>query len=69
VPEPELWEVFNMGCGFVAVVPKDRAPDAAGVLERHHRGTAVIGKVTAEGGRVAVPSRGIAGDLAGLQGI
>jgi phosphoribosylformylglycinamidine cyclo-ligase len=28
VSEAEAWEVFNMGCGFVAVIPDDRAQDA-----------------------------------------
>ena len=25
VPPAEMWEVFNMGCGFCAIVPADHA--------------------------------------------
>ena len=34
VPEAEMWEVFNMGCGFVAVVPEAAAEDAVALLAR-----------------------------------
>jgi phosphoribosylformylglycinamidine cyclo-ligase len=59
VSEAELWEVFNMGCGFVAVVPNAAADDAATLLARHHPGARRIGRVTADAGRVAVPGRGV----------
>ncbi len=55
----EMWEVFNMGCGFVAVVPEDRADDAVALLGAAHPGTARIGTVTDEGGVVTVPSHGV----------
>jgi phosphoribosylformylglycinamidine cyclo-ligase len=58
----EMWEVFNMGCGLVAVVPADQAQDAVRVLEKFHPGTAVIGSVTANDGVVEVPALGIRGD-------
>src|ERR671932_1707128 len=29
VSDAEMWEVFNMGCGFVAIVPEERAGHAA----------------------------------------
>jgi phosphoribosylformylglycinamidine cyclo-ligase len=51
----EMWEVFNMGCGFVAIVPGDRADDAFALLGARHPGTARIGTVTSEGGRVSAP--------------
>src|SRR3954453_12125046 len=54
VPDAEMWEVFNMGCGFVAIVPDDRADDAAALLGAHHPGAARIGTVTGEAGRVTV---------------
>jgi phosphoribosylformylglycinamidine cyclo-ligase len=54
VAAAEMWEVFNMGCGFVAVVPEARADEAVAVLGAHHPGTARVGTVTADGGRVAV---------------
>jgi phosphoribosylformylglycinamidine cyclo-ligase len=55
VPPTQMWEVFNMGCGFVALVPEDRAADAVAVLEPHHPGTARIGTVTRDGGRLSAP--------------
>jgi phosphoribosylformylglycinamidine cyclo-ligase len=55
VPDEELWEVFNMGCGFVAVVPEERAADAVALLAAHHRGAAVIGTVTDRAGVVTAP--------------
>jgi phosphoribosylformylglycinamidine cyclo-ligase len=55
----EMWEVFNMGCGFVAVVPEDRAEDAIALLGAVHPGTARIGTVTDEGGSVTAPGLGV----------
>jgi phosphoribosylformylglycinamidine cyclo-ligase len=60
VPEAELWDVFNMGCGFVVVVPEAAAGDAVALLAAHHPGTARIGSVTAEAGAVGVPPLGVA---------
>jgi phosphoribosylformylglycinamidine cyclo-ligase len=51
----EMWDVFNMGCGFVALVPEDRADDAVAVLAPHHEGTARIGAVTGDAGRLSAP--------------
>jgi phosphoribosylformylglycinamidine cyclo-ligase len=62
VPAAEMWEVFNMGCGFCAVVPADDAERAVGLLAARHPGTAVIGRVTDAGGRVSVPDVGIEGE-------
>ena len=66
VGEAELWEVFNMGCGFCAVVPAEEADAAVELLARHHPGAARIGAVTGEADRIAVPSLGIAGGPDGL---
>jgi phosphoribosylformylglycinamidine cyclo-ligase len=55
VPPAEMWDVFNMGCGFVALVPADREKDAVELLGAHHPGTARIGTVTGAGGRVRGP--------------
>ncbi|HEU4978182.1 MAG TPA: phosphoribosylformylglycinamidine cyclo-ligase [Solirubrobacteraceae bacterium] len=55
VPAAEMWEVFNMGCGFVAIVPEERADEAAQLLGARHPGAARIGTVTAEAGRVSAP--------------
>jgi phosphoribosylformylglycinamidine cyclo-ligase len=54
VSDAEMWEVFNMGCGFVATVPEARADDAVAILGAHHPGSARIGTVTGEAGRVTV---------------
>ena len=55
VATAEMWDVFNMGCGFVALVPEHRAADAVALLGAHHPGTARIGTVTADGGRLSAP--------------
>jgi phosphoribosylformylglycinamidine cyclo-ligase len=65
VSDAEAWEVFNMGCGFVAVVPEAHADAASALLAVHHRGTRRIGTVTAEAGRVSAP--GVAGDASGIK--
>jgi phosphoribosylformylglycinamidine cyclo-ligase len=52
VAEAEMWDVFNMGCGFVAVVPAERADEAVALLAARHPGTAVIGAVTDRAGRI-----------------
>jgi phosphoribosylformylglycinamidine cyclo-ligase len=57
VDEREMWDVFNMGCGFVCVVPDDRATDAIALLDAHHPGTARIGTVTGDAGVVGYPVR------------
>jgi phosphoribosylformylglycinamidine cyclo-ligase len=64
----EMWEVFNMGCGFCVVVGADQARAAVAQLAERHPGTAVIGHVTDRAGVVAVPGRGLEGTSAGLGG-
>jgi phosphoribosylformylglycinamidine cyclo-ligase len=61
VDAPELYEVFNMGCGFCCVVPPEDAAAAVELLGRRHPGTGVIGRATAEAGLVEIPGAGIAG--------
>ena len=46
VAEAEMWEVFNMGCGFVAVVPEAHAAGAVELVAARHPGSARIGTVT-----------------------
>jgi len=67
VPVHEMWEVFNMGCGFVVVVPEDRCNDAVALIADRHPHTARIGTVCEEGGVVRVPALGIVGDAGGLR--
>ena len=47
VSDEEMWHVFNMGCGFVCVVPADRTDDAVALLGARHAGTRRIGTVGA----------------------
>ena len=57
----ELWEVFNMGCGFCCVVAAAHADDAVALLGAHHPGAAAIGRATSEAGLVELPAAGLAG--------
>ncbi|MBK5111322.1 MAG: phosphoribosylformylglycinamidine cyclo-ligase [Thermoleophilia bacterium] len=52
VSEAEMYEVFNMGCGFCCVVPAASEAEALKVLRRHYPGAATIGAVSAGGHRV-----------------
>jgi phosphoribosylformylglycinamidine cyclo-ligase len=62
VSAAEMWEVFNMGCGFVAMVPAADAAAAVELLAAFHPGAAVIGAVTDRAGVVELPGVGIRGD-------
>ncbi len=55
VPASEMWEVFNMGCGFVAMVPADQADAAVELLSSFHRGAAVIGRITEDARVIELP--------------
>ena len=57
----ELYEVFNMGCGFCCVIPSQDAGAALELLGRRHPGAAVIGEVTGDAGLVELPGIGLAG--------
>jgi phosphoribosylformylglycinamidine cyclo-ligase len=57
----EMYEVFNMGCGFCCLVPSEQADAAVSLLERHHPGTAVIGVATTAQGVVELPAVGLRG--------
>jgi phosphoribosylformylglycinamidine cyclo-ligase len=59
VPDHEMWEVFNMGCGFCAVVPEAAADDAVAILAAHHEGTRRIGTVTDRAGQVEAGGRAL----------
>jgi phosphoribosylformylglycinamidine cyclo-ligase len=67
VEPAELYEVFNMGCGFCCVVPATDAPGAVDLLSTHHPGTAVIGSVTDTAGAVELSSVGLRGTRAGFE--
>ena len=59
VEAAEMWEVFNMGCGFVVVVPEASVDDAAAILAAHHPGARRIGTATDRSGRVDVLPLGL----------
>jgi phosphoribosylformylglycinamidine cyclo-ligase len=61
VAAEDMWETFNMGCGFCCVVPAGQAEAAVELLGVRHPGAAVIGSVTGEGGVVELPGAGLAG--------
>ena len=52
VDDAEMREVFNMGCGFCAVVAHGDEAAALDVLRGHHPEAAVIGRVTGDAGTV-----------------
>ena len=57
----EMYEVFNMGCGFCCVVPERDAATAVDLLAGRHPGAAVIGEVTDRAGVVELPRAGLSG--------
>ncbi|HWM11455.1 MAG TPA: phosphoribosylformylglycinamidine cyclo-ligase [Solirubrobacteraceae bacterium] len=59
IADAEMWEVFNMGCGFCAVLPQTTADAGAALLAAHHPGARRIGTVTGRAGTVDVPGLGI----------
>jgi phosphoribosylformylglycinamidine cyclo-ligase len=60
VGDAEMWEVFNMCCGYCAVVPAAQADAAVELLARRHPGGARIGWITGDADRVSVPALGLA---------
>jgi phosphoribosylformylglycinamidine cyclo-ligase len=56
VPDAEMWDVFNMGCGFIAVVDDDQADAATELLAQRHPGAARIGSVTDRAGQIERPA-------------
>jgi phosphoribosylformylglycinamidine cyclo-ligase len=61
VEDAELYEVFNMGCGFCVVIPPGDAEPAVELLGRRHPGTAVIGSVTESAGTVELTGQQLLG--------
>nr|MCR5115752.1 phosphoribosylformylglycinamidine cyclo-ligase [Bacteroidales bacterium] len=50
VPHREMFNIFNMGIGMVAVMPAADAPKAMEILQRHGEKASIIGKVTDQPG-------------------
>jgi phosphoribosylformylglycinamidine cyclo-ligase len=61
VPDEDMWETFNMGCGFCCVVPATQADAAVELVAQRHPGAALIGSVTGTRGLVELPRAGLAG--------
>jgi phosphoribosylformylglycinamidine cyclo-ligase len=59
VSPEDMWLTFNMGCGFVCIVPADSTDAAVDLLGAHHPGAARIGSVTADAGVVELPGHGL----------
>jgi len=59
VAAAEMWEVFNMGCGFVVMVPAEQAGAAVDLLAGFHPGASVIGEITDAAAVVELPGLGI----------
>jgi phosphoribosylformylglycinamidine cyclo-ligase len=62
VAAAEMYEVFNMGCGFCCVVAPEDELAAIDCLANFHPGVASIGRVTRESGVVRIPSVRLRGD-------
>jgi phosphoribosylformylglycinamidine cyclo-ligase len=52
IADEEMYEVFNMGCGFACVVAARDETAALELLRTHHPGTQRIGRVTERAGEV-----------------
>ena len=52
IPDEEMHEVFNMGCGFCVVVPENDEDRALTMLRVHYPGASRIGRVTDDTGNV-----------------
>jgi len=66
VEPAEMYEVFNMGCGFCCLVGPDDAEEAVSILGRRHPGTAVIGRAGTAAGVVELPEAGLRGTREGF---
>jgi phosphoribosylformylglycinamidine cyclo-ligase len=67
VEPAELYEVFNMGCGFCCIVPASDADAAVELLSLRHPGTAVIGRATTAAGIVELPPESLRGTRNGFK--
>jgi phosphoribosylformylglycinamidine cyclo-ligase len=56
VSEEEMYDVFNMGCGFCVVVPPVAEDAALAMLRAYYPGAQRIGHATAESGAVTRPA-------------
>jgi phosphoribosylformylglycinamidine cyclo-ligase len=59
IEDAEAWQVFNMGCGFVAVVAAGDGGAASELICAHHPGARVVGSVSERRGVVSLTSLGV----------
>jgi phosphoribosylformylglycinamidine cyclo-ligase len=55
VSDEEMHEVFNMGCGFCAIVAEDDEDDALSMLRSHYPGAARVGRAVEGMGGISRP--------------
>jgi phosphoribosylformylglycinamidine cyclo-ligase len=67
VPPHEMYEVFNMGVGFVVVTREEQVPDVVEVVTSLGLGAQRIGLVTDEAGVLRLPGPGLVGSREGLR--
>lgn len=64
--DSELYEVFNMGCGFCCIARRQDAQTALDILRKHYSGAQAIGEVTTRSGAVELVPQGLFGDKTGF---
>jgi phosphoribosylformylglycinamidine cyclo-ligase len=65
----DMYRAFNMGTGFCCVLPEVDAEPALALLQRSYPSARRIGEVTADAGRIGLPSIGIVGRRDGFAAI
>ncbi len=58
ISSEEMYEVFNMGCGFACVVPPEDERAALELLRRHYPGAKRVGRATDQAGVVSQATAG-----------
>lgn len=61
----EMYRVFNMGVGFVVVVPADQTPETVAIVRSAGHDAMRLGTVTEESGVVRIEPAGLVGRLEG----
>jgi phosphoribosylformylglycinamidine cyclo-ligase len=64
IDDTEMYRVFNMGVGFVAIVPASQAEDAVARIQAVGYGARRIGSVNEDAGKVTLAQPGLEGALA-----
>jgi phosphoribosylformylglycinamidine cyclo-ligase len=63
IDDTEMYRVFNMGVGFVVIVPDNAADDALASINSSGYRAQRIGTVTSDDGIVAIEPAGLIGRL------